>query len=90
MSRSVIKDIFNGFTGNQEAMPLKKENKENLKRVSDCYDELKESFSVKQINLIEKFLSAYDKNCCDEVDFYFVEGFKLGLRIGFECFEDNE
>ncbi len=89
MKNSVIKDIFNGVKGNCEIISLKKSNKENLAKVSESYDNLIKHFNDKQIKRIKKFLDVYDKSNCDEMELYFTEGFKLGLLIGFECFEDN-
>ncbi len=89
MERSVIKDIFNGVKGSREGIGLARVNKDNLKELSDGYDKLKKRFNAKQIKHIDKFLEVYDKNFCDEVDLYFTEGFKLGLRIAIECFGDE-
>ncbi len=85
MKRSVIKDIFSGGK-----IPLTETNKENLKELAEGYDRLRNRFNAKQMKLIDKFLSVYDKNYCDEVDLYFTEGFKLGLLIVVERFVDNE
>lgn len=89
MKNSIIKDILNGVKGNKETMVSTKIGSENLKSVSKAYDKLKENFNSQQISLIEQFLSVYDKSFYDELDFYFVEGFKLGLHIAVECFQDN-
>ncbi len=89
MKESVIKDIFTGAKGNIETMALTKTNKDNLKEVADYYDKLKKRFNVKQMKVIDRFLGIYDKNNYDEINFYFTQGFKLGLRIAVECFEDN-
>ncbi len=88
MKNSIIKDIFNGVRGSCETMVMTKRNTDNLKEISVGYDKLKKRFNQKQIKLVDKFIEAYDKNFCDEVDFYFTEGFKLGFLIAVECFED--
>ncbi len=89
MKNSVIKSIFNGVKGNRQAMVLPKANKDNLRKVSDAYDKLIGGrFNSKQKKEIDKFLQIHDKSYCDEIDLYFVEGFKLGLLIGIECLED--
>lgn len=90
MKKSVIQDIFNGVKGHHETMVFKNPNKDNLKEVAEGYDKLKKRFSSKQIKDIDKFLQIYEKNLCDEITFYFTEGFKLGLLIAVECFDDNE
>lgn len=90
MKNSVIEGIFNGVKGCHETMALKKINKENLKEISEGYDTLKKHFNANQIKDIDKFLQVYEKSLGDEITFYFTEGFKLGLLIAVECFEDNE
>ncbi len=90
MGNSVIEDIFNGTKGHRDTMPLTKAHLNILKEVAGSYDKLKKRFSEKQLKEIEKFLRVYDKNYCEEIDFYFKEGFKLGLRIAVECFEEKE
>ncbi len=90
MKNSVIQGIFNGVKGHIESMTLPKTNQDNLTQVSDAYDKLKARFHGEQMKLIDEFLKVYDDNYCDEIDFYFAEGFKLGLQIGVECFEDRE
>jgi len=37
--------------------------------------------------LFDKIIYLYEQDLLDEVDHYFTEGFKLGLRIGVECWE---
>ncbi len=90
MKRSIIRDIFNGAKGSHESMALPKKNLDNLDKVSDSYDRLIESFTPEQVKLIDKFLDDYDQSYCDEIDFYFTEGFKLGMQIAVECFQDEE
>ncbi len=89
MKKSIIREIFNGRIGNREAMAFEKENSKNRENVLRHYDELKKCFNEKQMEIINKFLGAYDKNCNDEIDFYFTKGFKLGFLVCAECFEDN-
>ncbi len=88
MRKSVILDIFNGKRGDRETfvMPRDTENK-NLEMVCETHEELQKKLTPKQFALLEKFANAQQADLCEEIDFYFVEGFKLGLRIGIECME---
>lgn len=88
MEKSAIKDIFNGLRGHRETMKTTKENKEYLSIVCDTYDELKEKLSPEMLKLHEKLVDALENDWVEEVDFYFVEGFKLGLLIGIECSQE--
>ena len=89
MRKSIITDIFNGKKGNHETMELSKKLKDNLSEVADGYEKLKSRFNPEQMSFIEEFLDVYDNNSYDEIEYYFTQGFKLGLLIGVECFEDN-
>ncbi len=90
MKNSVLKDIFNGVKGNRGVIAENRTNKESLNKVLEYYERLKKRFDDKQIKLIEKFLYVYEANVHKEAEFYFSEGFKLGLQIGVECFRDRD
>ncbi len=89
MNHSTIKEIFNGVSGRRESMAFTKTNKGALTEISNAYDTLRKRFNSKQIKAMDKFLEIYDDYYCDEIDFYFAEGFKLGLRLTVECLQDN-
>ena len=87
--KSAILDIFNGFRGHRETMSFPKDFvRKNMGLVCDTYDELKEKISPELLELHQKFVDALEKNWSEELDFYFIEGFKLGLHIGIECMEE--
>ena len=88
MKTSVIKDIFNGFKGHIETMSMPKEGREHIKTVCETYDELEHKLSPELLELYKKHTDALEGDWNEQVDFYFVEGFKLGLRIGVECMEE--
>jgi len=87
MRKSTIKDIFSGLKGNKESMSIPKEVIKNLSEICKFYDELKEKLSPELLEPHQKYVGALEKNWCDEVDFYFTEGFKLGLLAGIESME---
>jgi hypothetical protein len=89
MKKSVILDIFNGNRGHIETMKMPKDNSEKGDKLCNTYDELKEKLSPETYKLHEKFVDELSRDYNNEVDFYFAEGFKLGLLIGIECMEDN-
>ncbi len=89
MKKSVIKDIFYGERGYRELIKPPRRNADNLDRICQLEDKLKNELTPQQFVLHEKFIKAIEENCCNEVDYYFVEGFKLGLLIGIETMEDN-
>ncbi len=90
MKKSVIKDIFYGKKGYREVIQPPQKDMENLELICELEDKIKSKFSPEQLDLHNKFVDAIEKNCCDEVDFYFVEGFKLGLLVGIEAMEDEQ
>ena len=90
MKKSVIKDIFNGFRGHYETLRMTRteEYQKNTEIASDAYEELKKKLSPELFELHERLTEVSEKNACNELDFHFVEGFKLGLLIGIECMEE--
>lgn len=87
MKKSVILDIFHGVKGHMDTMTMPAGNKKNSKVVCDTYDDLKEKLSPELFKLHQRFVDALECDWSDEVDFFFAEGFKLGLLIGVECIE---
>lgn len=66
------------------------EDKENFMGiVCEAYEELEKKLSPELFKLHEKFADALEGQLVKEIDFYFVEGFKLGLLIGIECMEED-
>ena len=87
--KSVIRDIFHGFKGNMETMQLPKAHFDiSGKKLSNAYDELVAKLSPELLKLHQNFADALEDNYCEEIDFYFVEGFKLGILMGIECLQD--
>ncbi len=82
MRNSTMKEVLDAI---RESVKTRKVSKENLSVLCDSYDELKKKLSPELFALHQKFVDALEGSWCDEVDFYFAEGFKLGLRLGFEC-----
>ena len=89
MKKSVILDIFNGRRGHFEQFGKTDGDEKNAAALSDAYDELKAKVSPEQFAVFEKFENAIHKDSIEEVDFYYKEGFKLGLQLGIECMENN-
>ena len=86
MKNSTIKDIFHGKKGSMDTMdvpPYKTARKSML----NYENEFKKQLLPKQLELFDKIIYLYEQDLLDEVDHYFTEGFKLGLRIGVECWE---
>ena len=69
-------------------MKMQKENKENIDKVSNIYDELVKKLSTELLKLHQEYINALEGEWCEEIDFYYVQGFKLGLLIGIECTEE--
>ncbi|MCL2061983.1 MAG: hypothetical protein FWH03_05095 [Firmicutes bacterium] len=85
MKTSAIRDIFNGKRGNIENMinpnmpPYTEQNR--------LYEQLKQTISAEAFALHESLIDSLDEGWLEQIDFYFTEGFKLGLCIGIECAE---
>ncbi len=87
MKKSIIEEIFHGKI-HIETMIMPEERRVFTAEVSDAYDKLKKELNEEQFALHDKCISALRAEFLEETDFYFAEGFKLGMRICMECMED--
>jgi len=85
MKKSAIKDIFHGRRGYIESMRKGELDAVNQKLLCNASDELQKRLSPELFALHEKYVEALDAEWSDITDFYFAEGFKLGLNVGMEC-----
>jgi|GEM_PF-2468427 hypothetical protein len=91
MKKSAIRDIFNGKRGDCGTMyDGSREARELADKLSDAYDLLVKKLSPETMEYHKKYLDALESSHIEEVDFYFVEGFKLGLSVGIEATEERE
>lgn len=88
MKKSAIKDIFYGFRGHVETMKMPKDENKSIS-ICNIYEELKEKLTPELLALHQKLVDTLENNWSEEIDFYFTEGFKLGILIGIECNENN-
>lgn len=86
--KSVIQDIFHGVRGGMETMYPSKEDIKCLDTLSDTYDEMLSKLSPELCELQQRFIEALEKNHLSEIDFFYTEGFKLGVLLGIECMEE--
>ncbi len=87
MKKSILLDILNGKRGHRDAIRISKEHTESLTALCDVEGTLKSTLSPAQRTLHESFVLALEKSLREEMDAYFIEGFRLGLLIGIECME---
>lgn len=88
-STSVIQDIFNGKKGHVETMHNKNKDKVLLDTLTTDHKNLISSLSPELLALHDKFVNSLELVHLQDVDFYFTQGFKLGLQIGIETMQDE-
>lgn len=71
-----------------DTMTMPEDKMKVLDKISKTYEELQNKLSPDLFELLQKHISAQEESWCNEIDFYFVEGFKLGLQIGVECMDE--
>jgi len=83
----IIKQIFNGNRGSHDTMKMQgnKEYDKSLDKVCGTYEQLQEKLSPELFKIYKEYVEAVENCHCEKVDFYFIEGFKLGVLIGIEC-----
>ncbi len=89
MKASIIKELFYSIRNDQKTPDIPPTIKKKLDKICDLEKKLKNQLTPDQFELHENFVALLDEEYDFEIEFYFTEGFKLGLRIGVACFEDN-
>ncbi len=85
MKNSTIKNLFYEKVGTINSI---KSNKKCLKlssKVIKLEKEILEMLDFKTKALFETYLELETNYLSEVIDFYYIEGFKVGLGIGFEC-----
>ncbi len=88
MKKSAIRGIFNGNRGHMETMSNAIACQELTNELCDSYDKLLAALSPDVLKIHDKYRAALESLHVEDIDFYFAEGFKLGLLVGIECMED--
>ncbi len=88
MKKSIMVELFNGNTANAENLTRSEEQRKYDKESLAKYEELEKTLSDQQKEQLEKLMDiecyvqgAAEENC-------FIEGFKLGLRLGIEAMDE--
>ena len=91
MKKSAILQILNNESGEFELIECKTEKYLNLvDEQSQIYNALKETVPPEHLELIDKMMGVLNKTSMEELDGYYREGFKLGLRLGMETFFEEQ
>jgi hypothetical protein len=88
MKKTIIKDILHGLRGSFETVNVPHDADKYKSDGNDIYNEFEAKLSPEAIELFDKIIDIHGDEMAEEVEAYFVEGFKLGLRIGIECMDD--
>ena len=91
MGKSAIRDIFNGDCGHFETMNHKSPHAQKLSAAVDkAFETLHERMVPEIADYHEQFIDALRLLHAEEVEFFFTEGFKLGIRVGMESAVEEE
>lgn len=87
MKLSIIKEIFKGNAGNIQTIKLGKDfNK--FDDICKIRKQLRNSFGEEQLKLLSDYETNIYSDVLEDIEGYFVEGFKLGLQIAVECLSE--
>ncbi len=90
MSHSIIEDLYYGKRGLSETIPISEEYKKILNDIVDKENILTKNFTKDQKNLYFDISLLYGSLQSEHGLATYIEGFKIGLRIGIECMEQTE
>ncbi|MBR7099954.1 MAG: hypothetical protein IKC91_02235 [Clostridia bacterium] len=86
MKNSIILQIFRGERGRYDMSPFI--DREYRKQADEIYEKLEKKLSKEDFNLFNDFIDKDGFARCEEMDGYFLEGVKIGLRMGIECMDE--
>ncbi len=85
MKESEILRIFRNGEDMHERLFVPLEKSKIKREADEVYNKLEETLSKEQFDLFNDFIDkGYDIKY-EDVEKYFMEGFKIGLRIAVEC-----
>jgi len=88
MKKSVIKQMLNGERGHCELIKNSEKYYELLGEVIKNDDILRKKLTGEFLILYDKFKDAIEHAHCEEIDAYYIEGFKFGFLFGLEIAEE--
>lgn len=83
--KSVIIDILDGVKGHRDHITLPKEILDGYAASHEKIRELKEKLDTGLQTMFDEYMEMYLASFSKELDFFYREGFCLGLQIGIEC-----
>lgn len=84
MNKSVITEVFCEF---RENIRLTEQGRKLMKNIDTAYCDLEKRLTDEQLKLFGAFEDAMHQQHSDELETYFINGFRLGLLIGIECMD---
>ena len=89
MNNSTIKDLFYGNNINYENLRPTKKYFEISNNINELENEFLTTLNIEQQQMYNK-IKMLNLDCLDESsEYHFIEGFKLGVKLGIECTTEN-
>lgn len=88
MKHSIIADILHGRRGTQEDVKPTEDAQKLYFRLEEISKQLTGLLTPQQQKLFHEFCETSDSALCQDVDSFYLTGFKVGLLIGIECMEE--
>ena len=88
--KTMIRQIRYGQRGTYELYQHTREEVRAFQKFEERYNELKKQLTEEQNKQLDQVIDLFGGAFCEEELSHFEEGFKIGLRLGFEAFQDPE
>lgn len=86
MEKSIIEEIYYGNCGNYDSFRMDERESGVLGKLDEVYTKLLEILNGEERELFKEFCDLNDELTSDEATKNYVEGFKIGVKVGREVF----
>ena len=91
MNDKILYELFYGNVNEQDKRTqFTPEQKKSIDKECELHQKLCNQLNDEQKKLFNEFLETSDNNRCDELAFHFVNGVKLGLKIGLGLLDEDK
>ncbi len=89
MNKSMIKELFYGKRGFYENIRLGKEYRKIIDKIIKLEEVITKNFDEEQKKAYFDYCVLQGGLESESGEAHYIEGFKIGLRLGIECMEDQ-
>lgn len=90
MEHSILEDLYYGRRGQSETIAISEEYEKTLSKIVDKENFITKNFNKEQNDIYREIGYLYGNLESEHGLSAYIEGFKIGLRIGIECMDEPQ